>query len=95
MVIPKPCLAFVRRLCIIGRYSMRAKVECQGMSFAVLPFWVLLTSVRLKPLTHFVSVVELREMLTVLAMRRTRRSKPTSQRRLGAFCLDDANTSVS
>jgi len=37
-----------------------------------------------KPLTHFASVVELREMLTVIALRRTRRTIPTFKK-VGSF----------
>ena len=63
---------------------------CQGMSLFIYPFGYSLNIARSKPLTHFESVVELREMFTVFAMPRTRRTKPTSQRRLGAFHLVDA-----
>lgn len=48
-----------------------------------------------KPLTHVESVVELREMFTLFALPRTRRTKPTSQRRLGTFGFDGANAHVN
>ncbi|MEN9563980.1 MAG: hypothetical protein RIR73_2224 [Chloroflexota bacterium] len=65
------------------------------MNLSIYPFGYSLDIACAKPLTHFESVVELREMFTLFVLPRTRRSKPTSQRRLGAFGLDGANTSVN
>ena len=68
---------------------------CQGMNLFNYPNGYFLKIDLSKPLTHFESVVELREMFSLFVLPRTRRTKPTSQRRLGAFRLDDANTSVN
>ena len=62
------------------------------MNLSIYPYGYSLDIARSKLLTHFESVVELREMFTLFALPRTRRSKPTSQRRLGTFCFDGAST---
>ena len=63
--------------------------------YVQLPIWVLFKIGLSKPLTHFESVVELREMFTLFALPRTRRTKPTSQRRLGDFGFDGTSAHVN
>jgi hypothetical protein len=68
---------------------------CQGMNMFNYPFGYFFYIGLSKPLTHLASVVELREMFTLFALPRTRRTKPTSQRRLGDFGFDGTSAHVN